>query len=131
MRRRNLGIAAMLLALAGTGQHEAGAIAAGGNDCDTRHFYNTSPVTFSIRFTGGTCSIGSFKGIQCSIPAGSTADLHYGNVPETTADITIASSPDTIFPAKKFRVGRPGNDCYIQHGGGTGNIVGNRSEERR
>ena len=90
-------------------------------DCPTRHFYNTSAVTFTATLdNGGTCSIGPSNGATCNIPAGQTAELHYPNGKTTDGGIMIQSP---VFAAKHYDV--DANSCEIKHGGNTGNIVVN------
>lgn len=90
-------------------------------DCSTRHFYNSSSVTFTVTLdNGGTCSVGPSKGGICNIPAGQTAELHYPNGKTVDGGIMIQSS---VFAVKRYDV--DANSCEIKHGGNTGNIVVN------
>lgn len=91
--------------------------------CDTRHFYNNSPVTFDLSTGGDTkCSIGSL-GMEtiCVIPAGQTAEIHYGS---THPNIAIFAPRNYhIFPIHAFDVDPA--SCKIDDSGNTGNIAVN------
>ncbi len=91
--------------------------------CDTRHFYNKSPVTFDLSMGGDAqCSIGS-SGMQqiCNIPPGQTAEIHYGS---THPNIAIFSPTKYyIFPMHDFSVDPA--SCKIDDRGKTGNIAVN------
>jgi hypothetical protein len=91
--------------------------------CDTRHFYNNSPVTFIIQFGGNsTCSVGgSGNHTVCRVPSKQIADLHYSNI-DAFPDITVQTPGSKIYPARSFNV--QGASCYIDHGS-TGNIAVN------
>lgn len=113
-------------------------------DCNTRHFYNHSKVTWVLSMGKGACSIGP-SGMQsaCEIPPGQTASIHYSGVSAVNdaakviaaiGGVRFKASGDSIkiashdggklFPVQTFSV-RIGdfNECYIKHSGGTGNIV--------
>ena len=105
----------------------ASALATPVSACPTRHFYNHSPVSFGIDFPSaqGTCSIGNSGNLQtCTIPSGSTAELHYPEIViyrTTHIDIeSLESGSRKYFPKKNFTIDF---DCEILHGGSTGNIV--------
>jgi hypothetical protein len=115
-------VIASLLALTGSGR-EARAQAA---DCSTRHFYNNSRVAFKIEFNGpgGSCrdTQDPSRSNPCTIAAGSSTDLYYGNWPRATWSITIKSlDGNVVYPENTFQV----IGCKIIHSGNTGNIVVN------
>jgi hypothetical protein len=100
--------------------------------CNTRHFYNNSPVPFTVSLdNAGKCSIGS-SGQQyaCVVPPMEVADLHYASnygdvysgLGMPTPTVTIQSNDEgRIYSPQRFGV----YGCYIQHSGNTGNIVVN------
>lgn len=90
--------------------------------CDTRHFYNNSPVTFQLTTGNNTrCSIGPLSMQQiCQIPPGQTADIHYGSF---FPNIGVSTPGSPIFPGDGYSVDPA--SCRINHSGSTGNIVVN------
>lgn len=100
-------------------------------DCDTRHFYNNSPVPFDIHLVFGSCSLGG-SGTQstCTIPPRQVAELHYANFPITSDGISVWSlDPGSRIYKGSFVVGILPSRCYIFHSGNTGNIAVNSNAD--
>ncbi|HLH90989.1 MAG TPA: hypothetical protein VKX28_21265 [Xanthobacteraceae bacterium] len=86
--------------------------------CGTRHFYNNSTITWDLYMIGrSTCSIGSYTGNHCVIPAGQVADIHYNDTYGGGVGVESA-----IFARQNYSHDL---SCYIDHSGNTGNIVVN------
>jgi hypothetical protein len=102
--------------------------AAANAGCATRHAYNTSGMSWIIRFNNAsTCSIGPYTGSQCVVPNGQTAELHYDDTTLGPTNIILdmgaicdaksktAQMPCTFVKSYHYNLG----ECYLFHGSDT------------
>lgn len=96
--------------------------------CGTRHFYNNSPVPFTINMeNSGKCSVGnSPQQGSCEIPPMGVAELHYDGWGYYDYSISIVSNDGgRVYSQQSFAVGGPSGTCHIEHSGDTGSIAVN------
>ena len=87
--------------------------------CSTRHMYNHSDDTWTVRLQGGNaaCSAaGAASATSCNVPPGQVAELHYPG-PGKASIFLQSNHPGSS--AATFTVDE---QCVIAHSGNTGNV---------